>query len=118
MATKHKCVIPEHICKQTTDTIRFFMSFVKLTDGRPHIVCWPLEHNSIILKRIEDPHVLELSRDKYLVKNLIVQAMQVIHAMIWPEMGFLDMMYDPMKLPGYHEEDFPFVVVRRKIESF
>ena len=111
-----------------------------MTDGRPHIICWPLELNSLILRRIEDPHVLELSRDKYLVKNLIVQAkqedpsdggeageptkvgikgpLQVIHTMIWPEMGFLDMMYDPMKLPGYHEEDFPFVVVRRKIESF
>ena len=78
----------------------------------------------MILRYIEDPHVLELSKDKYLVKNLIVvknldvKSMQVIHTITWPEMGFLDVLWDPMKMPGYHPEDFPFLVIRRKIESF
>ena len=74
-AKRHKCTISEHLCKQTTVKSIFFMAFVMLKDDKPHVLCWPLEKNSMILHFIEDPHVLELSEDKYLVKNLIVQSM-------------------------------------------
>ena len=39
--------------------------------------------------------------------------MQVIHKLEWPGKNeYCDKMWDPMKLPGYHPERFPFVIVR------
>ena len=51
----------------------------------------------LLLKFVNDPHVLELSKDKYLVKDLIVEKNIVIQK--FEDKYLKDMMWDPIKLP-------------------
>ena len=88
------------------------MFFINVTPSK-EIKHLSLKLNSLLLELVADPHVLELCKSKYLVKDLIVENLQVVHTLNWPDKGGLDMMWDPMLLPQYHPEKFPFVIVRR-----
>ena len=96
------------------------MFFINTTPGKElKIQHLSLELNSMLLELVNNPNVLELCKSKYLVKDLIVDNLQVTHKLDWPgKVRGSDMMWDPMKLPQYDPEKFPFVMVRSKFYDF
>ena len=95
------------------------MLFINATPGKdPKIEQLSLDLNSLLFELINDPHVLELCKERYLVKRFIVENMQIIHTLDWTGRWSGDMMWDPLKLPQYHPENFPFVIVRSYFHNF
>ena len=74
------------------------MTFINVTPSK-EIKHLSLELNSLLLELVNNPHVLELCKSKYLIKDLIVENMQVVHKLFWPGKNANDMMFDPIKLP-------------------
>ena len=74
------------------------MTFINVTPSK-EIKHLSLMFNSLLLERVNNPHVLELCMSKYLIKSLIVENMQVVHKLEWPDKYSTDIMWDPIKLP-------------------
>ena len=85
--------------------IRFLMAELTTKDYYLEIECKSVYSNALLIKGIKDPHVLELAKDLYLVKDLIVQQMNVVRKL-------QDSRSDPIKLPFFSIDKFPFVIVR------
>ena len=83
--------------------------------NKAFIKCKSIQNSSMVLHKGQPYSLMELVKDKYLVDDLIIYQWQVISRM--DKAARMDML-DPIKLPHFNIDTFPFLMVRDTYHNF